>query len=64
MIKREMSTELDDRREWDYWCNCGNWEYGGILKGIPETTWVKNEWKRVNNIQRLTESKRGGVNDM
>ncbi len=65
MIKR-MSTEIDailregDRKvpakEWWYWCNCGCKETGGILKGMSETTWIKQEWEKVNNIERLPES--------
>ncbi len=57
MIKR-MSTEIDNvingmpAKEWTWFCNCGNRETGGMLKGMPETTWIKQEWERVNNIRR------------
>lgn len=57
MVKR-MSTEIDNvidgmpAKEWWYWCNCGCKETGGMLKGMPETTWVKQEWERVNNIRK------------
>jgi len=57
MVKR-VSTEIDSvidgmpAKEWTYWCNCGNIQTGGILKGIPELQWCKEEWKRVNNIRR------------
>ena len=57
MVKR-MSTEIDEvidgkpAKEWWYWCNCGCKETGGMLKGMPETDWVKSEWERVNIIRR------------
>ena len=57
MIKR-VSTEIDavidgmPAKEWAWWCNCGNKETGGILKGMPETDYIKREWERVNNIKR------------
>ena len=61
MVKR-VSTEIDSiindgvnkmpAKEWHWFCCCGNKETGGVLKGMPETDWVKKEWERVNNIQR------------
>jgi hypothetical protein len=60
MIKR-VSTEIDSiinngakkmpAKEWTYWCNCGNIEMGGLLKGTPELEWCKKEWRRVNNVE-------------
>ncbi len=56
MIKR-VSTEIDNviegmpAKEWHWFCGCGCKETGGMLKGMPETTWIKNEWKKVNNIE-------------
>lgn len=58
LMIRRMSTEIDNVidgmpvKEWTWWCNCGNRETGGMLKGVPETTWVKKEWERVNNIEK------------
>jgi hypothetical protein len=52
-----MSTEIDNvidgmpAKEWWWYCCCGAKETGGILKGMPETDWVKQEWNRVNNIE-------------
>lgn len=57
MIKR-VFTEIDNvidgmpAKEWTYWCNCGNIQTGGILKGMPEIAWAKKEWLRVNNIEK------------
>ena len=57
MVKR-MSTEIDNvidgmpAKEWWWYCCCGAKETGGMLKGMPETDWVKNEWERVNNIEK------------
>ena len=56
MVKR-MSTEIDNviggmpAKSWTYWCNCGNIVTGGMLKGIPELRWCKEEWRRVNNVK-------------
>ena len=65
MIKR-VSTEIDNiiregdkkvpAKEWWWYCCCGAKETGGMLKGMPETDWVKSEWERVNNIKRCSES--------
>lgn len=49
MIKRTSIT-LDGSMNWNWWCNCGETVTGGILEGMPETSWAKNEWKRVNMI--------------
>ena len=54
MIKR-VSNPVDcitPMREWYWWCNCGNEETGGILRGISELEYYKKEWERVNNIRR------------
>jgi len=57
MIKR-MSTEIDNvidgmpAKEWWWFCNCGYKMTGGVLRGMPELTFCKREWERVNNIRR------------
>ena len=61
MIKR-VSTEIDSiinngvkkmpAKEWWWFCCCGAKETGGMLKGMPETDWVKQEWEKVNNIEK------------
>jgi hypothetical protein len=58
LMIRRVSTEIDNvidgmpAKEWWWFCaGCGCKETGGMLKGMPETDWVKSEWERVNNIE-------------
>lgn len=56
MIKR-MSTEIDNIldgmpvKDWWWHCECGFKITGGIVKGMPELEYYKQEWERINNIK-------------